>query len=187
MEEQPARPTVQAEKCSECGFDGLTITATNAERTLRGLGPRYKEALALQDGEDPDILLRRRPDARTWSALECAAHMRDVIALWGWGLHQALTKEHPELPDPDPDLPDRTASESSYNSQDLLKVVEDLSANADRIARKAANIAGDAWDRAVTFGNLDMTTLAIVRKVAHEGHHHLLDIGRSINAARKTS
>ena len=173
------------EHCSECGFDATTVTPTTAEASVRALGRRYQAPLTrLLPGEDADVVLRRRPGPTTWSALEYAAHMRDVIALWGWGLHQALTNDEPELSRPDPDIADRTAAEESYNEQDPSTVANDLSANADRMADKVATITPLQWDRGVSFGGERISVLAIVQKVAHEGRHHLLDIGRSLRAVR---
>ena len=42
----------------------------------------------------------------------------------------------------------------------------------------------DGWNRAGDFGGDDITALDILRKVNHEGHHHLLDIGRVLRAVR---
>jgi hypothetical protein len=144
-------------------------------------------------GEDLDQILRRRPAPDTWSALEYAAHVRDVIALWGSTLHLALTREQPHIPLPDPDIADRFAADAAYNTQDPRVVAQELTANADRMAAKIATIttittittiAPAGWDRTVVIGDEEMSALAIVQKVAHEGGHHLLDVGRSLRAAR---
>ena len=52
------------------------------------------------------------------------------------------------------------------------------------MARKVAIISAVQWDRVIVLGDAEMTAIAVVRKVAHEGAHHLLDIGRSLRAAR---
>jgi len=169
------------EECAECGFDGSAISEMNAEMAIRTLGSRYDAAL-IGVGFDKNFhtLLRQRPDPQTWSALEYAAHVRDVIALWGWALHKTLTEDRPKLPSADPDLPDRAAAEASYNTQDPITVVRELSANADRMANKVAAIGSDQWRLTAAFGDTEVTLLWIVRKVAHEGHHHLIDIQRSL-------
>jgi hypothetical protein len=141
--------------------------------------------MRLLPGEDADMVLRKRPDPETWSALEYAAHMRDVIAVWGWTLHQSLTSDHPQLPRLDPDVADSSAAERRYNDQDPATVAGELAANAERMAAKVAAMKPDDWHRAVSLGDEEMTALAIARKVAHEGGHHLLDIGRSLRAARQ--
>lgn len=186
MSEQAEQPINPPERCAECGFHASTVTPVNAEATVRALGRRYQAPLTrLLPGEDSDEVLRKRPNPDTWSALEYAAHVRDLIALWGHTLHRALREDRPNLPRPDPEIADRFAAEEAYNSQDPTKVAQELSANAERMAAKVATIAPDQWDRDVMFGDEEMTALAIVHKVAHEGEHHLLDLARSLRAARE--
>ena len=96
--------------------------------------------------------------------------------MWGWGLHQALTVEHAQLPAVDTDLPDRVAAETDYNRQDPAAVTQELSGNAERMASKDGAISADQWRRKAVFGDVEVTPLWIVRKVAHEGEHHLWDI-----------
>ena len=167
-------------ECAECGFDESVVSEANAEEAIRSLGPRYYAALiAPGSDEDADALVRKRPDPETWSVLEYAAHMRDVIALWGFALHRTLTEDQPNLPAADPGFPDRAATEGSYNTQDPTTVARELSANADRMANKVATIGAGQWRRTASFGETEVTPIWIVRKVAHEGHHHLMDIQHS--------
>jgi len=49
--------------------------------------------------------------------------------------------------------------------------------------RNVATIRADQWDLVIVLGDEEMTAIAVARKVAHEGAHHLLDIGRSLRAA----
>jgi hypothetical protein len=63
-------------------------------------------------------------------------------------------------------------------------VARQLSANAERMAAKVETIVPGQWDRTVVVGTEKMTALAIVRKVAHQGAHHLLDVGRSLRSVR---
>ncbi len=189
---EPTEPTQRIinppAHCPECGFDAAAVDPGNGEVTVRALGRRYQAPLTRgMPGEDLARVLRCRPNPDTWSALEYAAHVRDVIALWGSTLHLALTEERPHIPLPDPDIADRFAADSAYNGQDPGTVSQELSANAERMAAKIATIptiAPTGWDRIVVIGDEEMSVLAIVRKVAHEGGHHLLDVGRSLRAAR---
>ena len=184
--QDPPMPTINVpDRCEECGFVQDAVTPENAEETIRALGRRYRAPLTrLLAGENGDDVLRHRPTPGTWSAVEYAAHVRDVIALWGSTLHLTLTREHSELPQPDPDLADQYAAERDYHAEDPTAVADGLAANADRMANKVATIRPDQWDLRVRIGDEAMTVLGIVRKVAHEGGHHLLDIGRSLRAAR---
>lgn len=180
----PARPINPPERCQECGWLAHTVTTDNAEATVRDLGRRYRAPLTRLLPNDPDDLLRRRPSATTWSALEYAAHIRDVIALWGGALHKLLTEDRPVLPRPDPSIADQAAAAGDYNALEPTRTADELAANADRMAGKISSIGADEWDRIIVLGDEEMTAIAVVRKVAHEGAHHLLDIGRSLRAAR---
>lgn len=179
---EASRSILPPERCPECGFESSQVVPENTAETVRSLGPRFRHAITIPPGVDAEVV-RRRPDPRTWSALEYAAHVRDLIALWGSTLHLALTQDHPEIPRPDPDLPDRTASEQSYNAQDPAAVTEQLTANAERMARKIDGMSGEAWSRKVLIGDAEMSALDVVRKVAHEGLHHLQDVRRSLDSS----
>jgi hypothetical protein len=177
----PVSTTGGPDDCAECAFEASAISEASAEEAIRILGPLYHAALTRPKPEvDRVTVLRRRPDPQTWSALEYAAHTRDVIALWGWALHKVLTEERPELPPADPELPERAAFQAAYNTQDPATVDLELTANAERMANKVATISSSQWRRAALFGDTEVTSLWIVRKVAHEGHHHLLDIAKSL-------
>jgi DinB family protein len=172
------------ERCEECGWQAASVTPDNAESAVRDLGRRYRAPLTRFLPTDPDDLVRRRPSATTWSALEYAAHVRDVIALWGGTLHKLLSEDRPVVPRPDPSLADDYAAIGDYNALDPAVTADELAANAERMARKIATIGTDQWDRVIVLGDEEMTALAVARKVAHEGAHHLLDVGRSLRAAR---
>ncbi len=177
-------PINPPEHCEECGWQATNVTADNAEIAVSDLGPRYRAALAHLLPADREDVLRRRPSAHSWSALEYTAHVRDVIALWSGALHKLLAEDRPVLPRPDPSLADEAAATGGYNALDPTTTADELVANANRMARKVTTINADQWGRVIVFGEEEMTAIAVVRKVAHEGAHHLLDIHRSLGAAR---
>ena len=76
------------------------------------------------------------------------------------------------------------AAAGGYNALDSATTADELAVNANRMARKITTIAADQWSRVIVLGEEEMTAIAVVRKVAHEGAHHLLDIDRSLRAAR---
>ena len=75
------------ECCSACGFDGSTYSDRALLAAVRDLGPTWK-ALLREAGADQRV----RPGAGVWSAIEYAAHSRDVTALHVFGVRQALTQ-----------------------------------------------------------------------------------------------
>jgi hypothetical protein len=170
-------------RCAECGFDFEAVAPTDGIAALRALPRRYRAPLTrFLLGEDGNTIVRQRPDATTWSALEYAAHMRDVIMLWGWGLNAVLKDDHPSIPVPAQSELDDISS--AYAALDPATVADELAANAERMAAKADAVDEDGWKRAGDFGGDEITALDILRKVNHEGHHHLLDIGRVLRAVR---
>ena len=164
--------------CDECGFEASSVGPEEAANAIRSIGPAFRDALAPVD----DQAVRRRPDASTWSALEYAAHMRDVIMLWGWGLNAVIKDDRPVIPVPEQSELDDVSS--AYATLDPPTVADELAANAERMAAKADAVGEDGWERAGDFGGDDITALDILRKVNHEGHHHLLDVGRVLRTVR---
>ena len=169
--------------CDECGFVYGDVGVAEGIEKLRALPRRYRAPLTrFLPGEDGDALVRARPAPDTWSALEYAAHMRDVVMLWGWSLNEVFKKDKPVIPVPSTEELDTISAE--YAALDPAEVADQLSANVERMAAKADAAAPDAWERVGDFGGDKISALDIVRKVVHEGHHHLLDIGRGLRAVR---
>lgn len=183
MPDAQLRPINPPERCEECGWQAAHVTSVNAEATLKDLGPQYRAALTRLP-TDPDDLLRRRPAAGVWSALEYAAHVRDVIAVWSAALHKLLTEDHPVLPRPDPSIADEAAAAGTYNTLDPSLTADELAANANRTARKVTTVGANQWDQVIALGDEELSAIGIVRKVSHEGAHHLLDLSRSLGASR---
>ena len=81
------------ERCDACGFDGARYDDASLLDALRALGPRWRALLAATGSE-----LRVRPEPEVWSAIEYAAHSRDIIALHAYGVEQALAFDEPMFP-----------------------------------------------------------------------------------------
>jgi hypothetical protein len=184
MPDVMSRPINPPARCKECGWQAANVNADNAKGAVSDLGPKYREALTPLLLADPEDVLRRRPSAHSWSALEYTAHVRDVIALWSGALHKLLAEDRPVLPRPDPSIADDAAAAGGYNALDPSTTTDELVANANRMTRKVTTIDADQWGRVIVLGDEEMTAIAVVRKVAHEGAHHLVDIHRSLRAAR---
>ena len=170
---------MEPERCSECGFDGTRLSVQDAIAALRTLGPRWREAF-----EDvPDEILRRRPSQAVWSPLEYAAHTRDVLAMNGWGMAEILEGGHPEFPviEPDP-VTEQGAADHGYNALEPELVLDELEANARRIADRASRVVGrDPWTRTARVGSQDMEAGWVLRHALHDATHHLRDVERILN------
>jgi hypothetical protein len=167
---------MEPERCAECGFDGSRLTVGDAITALRSMRRRWGELF-----EDvPDDVLRKRPAPKVWSALEYAAHTRDVVAMNGWGMAKLLDGELPEVPDIPPE--DEVA-DHGYNSLDPKAVLDELGANAERMAARAERVVGtDPWARTAASGGPDAGY--VLRHAVHDASHHLKDVSKGLESLR---
>lgn len=172
-------------RCDECGFDYDALEPADAPAVLRALPRRYRAPLTrFLPGEDPSVLMRRRPAPTVWSALEYACHFRDVLGVQRWRLERVLTEDHPTL--------ERLgmwkwAERDGYNESDPIVVVDELGAAAEAFAAAVEAVPAGSWGRTAVYGYpepTERTAAWLVAHSVHEGHHHLLDIGRRLRSAR---
>jgi hypothetical protein len=168
--------------CQECGFDYEALDRAEIPTALRSFPKRYRAPLTrFLPGEGGDALVRQRPAPEVWSALEYAAHVRDVFANYDRWIAQCLTQERPVMEGPGPD---ELAAEGRYNEDDPAAVADALATNAERLAATVAAVPADGWDRAGFRRGEERSVLLMGRRAVHEGGHHLLDIGRGLRAVR---
>jgi hypothetical protein len=142
---------MEHEMCGQCGFDG---------------------------GRYDNDKLRVRPAPETWSAIEYAAHTRDVLALHVFGVEHALTVDEPVLPPIDENLVDDAAA--NYNTEDPGPVVAALDREATKLADVAAGAGTDAWTRGLTIGDHRSEVRVMLEHVLHDAQHHLDDVERGL-------
>lgn len=173
----------QFEACEECGFDPAKIGPGDLADAFRGLARRYRAPLTrFLPGEDPAVVVRARPSPGTWSALEYACHVRDVLRIFDARVSRALVEDQPEFEWWDHEA---AALDESYNTQDPVAVVDDLAGRAEAFAVTLASVRTDGWDRTGSRRGGDVFTVAgLGRFTLHEASHHLLDIGRALRIAR---
>ena len=171
--------------CEECGFDYDAGAPDELADAIRLFGPRYRPPLTrFLPGEDGDALIRLRPLPARWSALEYACHVRDVFPVQQERLEVALVEDHPTFPSKGMY---RWPEERAYNADAAAGVLDALAAGADALAAVVDGIDAGGWDRPLVYSYpepADRTVLWLVRHTVHEGHHHLLDVGRVLRAAR---
>ena len=174
------------ERCEECGFDADALSPADITAALRSLPRRYRAPLTrFLPGEDGDAVVRRKPDASTWSALEYACHVRDVLDVYAARVQRMLTEDRPTL---ESMSRDERAARDRYNEQDPGAVADQLADNAERLAGLLDGVAEADWDRTAIHPYPEpapRSLLWMARHVAHEGSHHLLDIGRVLRAVRE--
>ncbi|HEY3238785.1 MAG TPA: DinB family protein [Acidimicrobiia bacterium] len=172
----------QTERCPECAFDPEKYGPADVPAAVGGLGRRYRAPLErLLPGETPDIL-RARPLAGKWSALAYACHVRDVLILFDGRIQRMLAEANPDLGWWDHQA---TVEADAYDSQDPAEVADALAANAAGLAATLSGVPDNGWRRTGRRGAGQVfTVLGASRFILHEGHHHLLDLGRVLRAAR---
>jgi hypothetical protein len=180
----PGFPAVEG-VCAECGFDYDGWADGEVPDALRALGRRYRMPLTRGlPGEDLDALVRAHPHEGVWSALEYACHVRDVLAVQRDRVERALTEDRPA---PEPMRRDERVVEDRYNDQPRDAVIGALEANAAALADRIESLDAEQLDRCIVYSyprpwERDLRWVA--RHTVHEGHHHLLGIGRVLRAAR---
>jgi hypothetical protein len=157
--------------CESCGLRYGDLSPSAAVRLIGSYPAQYRRRLQ----HLPADVLHRRPAAGVWSALEYACHVRDVYDVYDTRVRRTLIEDEPVL---EPMRNDERAQRHAYNQQPLDAVLSALERNADRFAALAGEIAERQWGRsAVRFPGERRTVLWMVRQAAHEGLHHLHDIG----------
>ncbi len=153
--------------CPECGFDAQTIQ-----------GPDVADLLRREAAVWPVVLDREsvaeRPDENTWSALEYAAHVRDVARLGDYRTGQMLTEDDPEFANWDQDA---TAVAERYNEQDPRVVAAELVAAAESLAARLDSVHGHQWQRPGRRGDgASFTVDSFARYTLHDVVHHGWDV-----------
>ncbi len=161
------------ERCDACGFDGDAYSDPALLESVRSLGARWRTQLA-----EAGSHLRTRPAPATWSALEYAAHSRDITALHVFGVEQALTRDEPTYPAIGDDLLDAAAA--AYCDADPVEVIDALTVEADRLAQLAEDAGADRWTRGLTVGEQRSDVRRLLEHALHDSLHHLDDVGRGL-------
>jgi len=169
---------VDHERCAACDFDGAAYGPSLLLDALRELGPQWRRIL-LDAGDE----LRLRPAPNTWSALEYAAHSRDVTALHVFGVEQALTIDEPRFPEiAEAELVEHASA--SYAAEDPEVVVMELEDQARKLAEVAGASGPASWSRGITIGDTRMSVRFLLEHALHDSHHHLVDVKNGLAALR---
>ncbi len=166
--------------CAECGFDNSKLSNEELTASIGAQARKYRAPLTRAlPNEDLDALVRRRPAPEVWSALEYAVHQREVLGFYGGRIERVLAEDRPRLHGGEWHV-------AGANVRAPHEVVEEIAAAATAIGGMLESLSAEQWHRvgigSSDGGERDIRNLA--SRLAHEGVHHLLDIGRSLRAAR---
>jgi DinB superfamily len=132
-----------------------------------------------QGGTATGSELRVRPEREVWSAIEYAAHSRDIIALHAYGVEQALAFDEPMFPPIADDLAESAAA--TYGDADPDNVSTELTTQASLLAEVADEAGGDAWSRGLTIGDTRSDVRRLLEHALHDSLHHLGDVERGLS------
>ena len=121
-------------------------------------------------------MLRQRPSPEVWSALEYAAHVRDVIAFYADRIERVVEQERPHMAAANfSSMPERRG----YLKDDPLEVLDAISVSSISVALRLRALTPELWARVGIGVDGDERTVAVLaRRLAHDGHHHLMDLDR---------
>ena len=151
--------------CPECGYDAAAVPPDDVAPHLRENAVAW---VALLGGP-----VRERPSPTTWSPLEYACHVRDVLRLYDERLVLMLEQDDPLYANWDQDA---TAVEQRYAEQDPAVVAEELAHAAEQVADRFAALAAPQWDRTSRRSDgASFTVTSFARYFLHDVVHHLHD------------
>ena len=154
--------------CPQCGFDASKLEPADVAALVRSNAAAWPAVANRADS-------RVRPDESTWSPLEYAAHVRDVLRLYDDRLHLMLDQDDPVYPNWDQDA---TAVAERYNEQDPAAVAAGLAEAADAIAADFDSLADEQWQRPGRRSDGAVFTITtFARYFAHDIEHHRHDVG----------
>lgn len=160
------------------GLDPASITAPDAVVALKSFPRRWRSALGML-ADDPEAaeLVRRRPDPSSWSVVEHAWYVAELLAWHRQRVDRARTSERPELADDDPL---RWPDERGYRERDLRGALDAIGEAAPGLAALLERLPGDDWTRVARVGDEEVTLLAMAQHAVHESAYHLRAAQRTV-------
>lgn len=158
---------VLEQPCPECGFEAAGLAREQVGPLVRDNARSWVPVLARPDA-------RQRPDERTWSPLEYACHVRDVLRLYDQRLRLMLAEDDPLYPNWDQDA---TAVEDRYGQQDPQQVTREVEDAAEQVASAFDELAPDQWERRGRRSDgASFTVDSFARYFLHDLVHHRHDV-----------
>jgi hypothetical protein len=168
-----------ADRCPECGFEYYEDEASAAGSAIVVGCHRMAEALESLAGRAAG---RHEPD--TWSPLEYACHVRDVLLVQRERVILARWTDTPSLA---PMGRDQRVEFDGYSTQDPGDVARQLRDAALLFANVLSRLDDEAWARTLTYNFPDSRERSLRWVAVHTRHeivHHRGDIERQLATGR---
>lgn len=162
------------EHCGECGFGYDSSRAGDASNEIVGAVAGVSSLLA----DAPTPQARREPG--TWSPLEYACHLRDVLLVQR---ERVLTARRRDLPSFEPMGRDERVEHDGYADQQLGDVVRQLEDAALLFGNVLDRLAPQDWERRVVYNYptpQERSLAWVAVHTLHEVVHHAGDIHRQL-------
>lgn len=154
--------------CQDCGFDASAIAPADVAVQVHELTAPWERVLAA-----PGV--RQRPEPTTWSPLEYACHVSEVLEVFAGRFTLIRTQADPSLPNWDQDA---AAVRGGYSAQDPGAVAHQIPDRVETLQAALAPFEGADWERAARRSDgAEFTALSLARYLAHDLAHHLHDVG----------
>ncbi|GAB2579021.1 hypothetical protein GCM10027168_09850 [Streptomyces capparidis] len=161
--------------CAECGFEYDLALAPGVPLLAQGHAREYADLLRAGPS-----LLRRRSDPRTWSPLEYACHMRDVLLVQR---ERVLAARRRDTPVAESMGRDERVEHDGYARQQPADVARQLQDAALLFTGALDRLTPADWERTLVYTYPERRERSL-RWVAvhtlHELRHHLLDMRRQL-------
>ena len=153
--------------CPDCGFDAREYPDDAIPAAIRDNAASWPAVL-----ERPTV--RERPNDSTWSPLEYAAHVRDVMRVYRERLRLMVETDDPLYPNWDQD---ETALVEKYNEQDPTIVAAELAAISVDLSAAFEALDADEWQRPGRRSDgAAFTVSSIAKYMTHDLVHHRWDV-----------
>jgi hypothetical protein len=157
---------VASERCVECGFEAARIQRGELGRSFQAEAGCWATLLS----ETNVAKLRHRPSTVVWSALENAAHVRDVVSVFTDRILMALNESDPEFGWWDHET---AVTAEDYNGQSPLAVAAAIASNVERLEGVLIGLDALSWQRAGTRRVIERFSVEdLARFALHESRHH---------------
>jgi hypothetical protein len=153
--------------CPDCGFDAADYPDAAIPGAILDNATSWPAVL-----ERP--MVRIRPNDSTWSPLEYAAHVRDVLRVYRERLQLMVDTDDPLYPNWDQD---ETAVAEKYNEQDPVAVSRELTEAATELADAFQGLQPSQWQRPGRRSDgAEFTVSSLAKYMTHDLVHHRWDV-----------